>query len=72
MSVHGKNILITGASKGIGLACVKHFEKENNIILQIGKSFGHLSQSTLFEEVYSIFGLELCTQDPHVNNVVQQ
>ena len=32
MSVHGKNILITGASKGIGLACVKHFEKENNII----------------------------------------
>ena len=30
-------------------------KKENNIILQIGKSFGHLSQSTLFEEVYSIF-----------------
>ena len=56
-----KNIHPTPVIGGVGIIKdIKNkmnlrLKKENNIILQIGKSFGHLSQSTLFEEVYSIF-----------------
>ncbi len=56
-----KNIHPTPVIGGVGIIKdIKNkmnlrLKKENNIILQIGKSFGHLSQSTLFEDVYSIF-----------------
>ena len=56
-----KNIYPTPVIGGVGLISninqkINHsFKKENSIILLIGKTFGHLSQSILFEEVYSIF-----------------
>ena len=55
-----KNIHPTPVIGGVGLISninqkINHsFKKENSIILLIGKTFGHLSQSILFEEVYSI------------------
>ena len=55
-----KNIYPTPVIGGVGLISninqkINHsFKKENSIILLIGKTFGHLSQSILFEEVYSI------------------
>ena len=55
-----KNISPTPVIGGVGLIkklkkSMDHkIKKENSIILLIGKTFGHLSQSALFEEVYSI------------------
>ena len=55
-----KNIHPTPVIGGVGLITnienkINHsLKKKENIILQIGKSFGHLSQSVLFEELYSI------------------
>ncbi len=55
-----KNIHPTPVIGGVGLISninqkINHsFKKENSIILLIGKTFGHLSQSILLEEVYSI------------------
>ena len=54
-----KNIDPTPVIGGVGLITniknkINHNLKKNeNIILQIGKSFGHLSQSVFFEELYS-------------------
>ena len=55
-----KNIDPTPVIGGIGLIKetkkkVNHIlKKEGNIILQIGKTFGHLYKSIFFEEIYSI------------------
>ncbi len=55
-----KNIYPTPVIGGVGLIReitnpINHlFKKENSLILLIGKTFGHLSQSALFHEVYSI------------------
>ena len=55
-----KNISPTPVIGGIGLIqklkkTMDHqFKKENSDILVVGKTFGHLEQSVLFEEVYSI------------------
>ena len=55
-----KNIYPTPVIGGVGLITdIKNkinqsLKKNENIILQIGKSFGHLSQSIFFEEIYSI------------------
>ena len=55
-----KNIYPTPVIGGVGL--IKKFEKpfnhifknENNILVLVGKTFGHLYQSFLFQEIYSI------------------
>ena len=55
-----KNIDPTPVIGGVGLISeyknrIDHLlKKENNIILQIGKTFGHLYQSIFFKEIYSI------------------
>ncbi len=55
-----KNIDPTPVIGGVGLIRnVKNkmnhlFKKEGNLILQIGKTFGHLYQSVFFQELYSI------------------
>jgi phosphoribosylformylglycinamidine synthase II len=55
-----KNIDPTPVIGGVGLIQntknkINHLlKKEGNIILQIGKTFGHLHQSVFFKEVYSI------------------
>ena len=55
-----KNIFPTPVIGGVGLIKssknkINHtLKKEGNIIIQIGKTFGHLYQSTFFEEVYNI------------------
>jgi phosphoribosylformylglycinamidine synthase subunit PurL len=55
-----KNIYPTPVIGGVGLINnvknkVNHsLKKENNLIIQIGKAFGHLSQSTFYEEIYSL------------------
>ncbi len=55
-----KNISPTPVIGGVGLINkykrpVNHkLKKENNTLLLIGKTFGHLEQSVFFEEVYSI------------------
>ena len=55
-----KNIYPTPVIGGVGLINnVKNkmshsLKKENNLIMQIGKAFGHLSQSTFYEEIYSL------------------
>ena len=55
-----KNILPTPVIGGVGLIKdyknkINHLLKRNgNIIIQIGKTFGHLCQSTFFEEIHSI------------------
>ena len=55
-----KNIFPTPVIGGVGLINklsnpLNHlFKKENSIILLIGKTFGHLEQSCLLKEVYSI------------------
>ena len=55
-----KNIYPTPVIGGVGLIKqsknkINHvLKKEGNIILQIGKTFGHLYQSLFFEEIYSI------------------
>jgi len=55
-----KNIHPTPVIGGVGLikdsrSAVHHLlKKEGNLIIQIGKTFGHLYQSIFFEEVYSI------------------
>ena len=55
-----KNIDPTPVIGGVGLLLninnkINHFlKKEGNIILQIGKTFGHLYQSLFFKEIYSI------------------
>ena len=55
-----KNIHPTPVIGGVGLISklkkiTNHtLKKEGNIILLIGKTFGHLSQSSFFEEIYSI------------------
>ena len=33
---------------------INHIIKENSLIILIGKTFGHLYQSALFEEIYSL------------------
>ena len=64
-----KNISPTPVIGGIGLIQklkkpMNHkFKKENNNILVIGKTFGHLEQSVFFEEIYSI----LDGQPPEIN-----
>jgi len=56
-----KNINPTPVIGGVGLILesknrVNHIlNKEGNIILQIGKTFGHLYQSVFFKEIYSIY-----------------
>ena len=55
-----KNIFPTPVIGGVGI--IKNFKKkinhilkkEGNLVLQIGKTFGHLYQSVLFEEIYNI------------------
>ena len=55
-----KNIYPTPVIGGVGLIKntknkINHLLKKNgNIILQIGKTFGHLYQSVFFEEIYSL------------------
>src|SRR5210317_910818 len=55
-----KNIYPTPVIGGVGLINnVKNkmnhsLKKENNLIIIIGKAFGHLSQSTFYEEIYSL------------------
>ena len=55
-----KNIDPTPVIGGIGLIKVSKnkvnhlLKKEENIILQVGKTFGHLYQSVFFKEIYSI------------------
>ena len=55
-----KNIYPTPVIGGVGLINklenkVNHiFKKENNPVLVVGKTFGHLHQSIFFEEIYSI------------------
>jgi len=55
-----KNIDPTPVIGGVGLIQetknkINHFlKKEGNIILQVGKTFGHLYQSIFFKEIYSI------------------
>ena len=55
-----KNINPTPVIGGVGLILesknkINHLlKKEENIILQIGKTFGHLYQSSFFKEIYSI------------------
>ena len=55
-----KNINPTPVIGGVGLLSnvknkINHqLKKEKNIILQIGKAFGHLSQSVFYEEIYSL------------------
>jgi phosphoribosylformylglycinamidine synthase subunit PurL len=57
---NNKNIDPTPVIGGVGLIRetknkINHFLKnENNIILQIGKTLGHLYQSIFFKEIYSI------------------
>jgi len=64
-----KNISPTPVIGGVGLIQklkkpMNHqFKKENNNILVIGKTFGHLEQSVFFEEIYSI----LDGQPPEIN-----
>ena len=55
-----KNISPTPVIGGVGLIQklnkpISHqFKKDKSIVIVIGKTFGHLEQSVLFEEVYSI------------------
>ena len=55
-----KNIKPTPVIGGVGLikniknSSSQYIKKENSIIILIGKTFGHLSQSVFFEEIYSI------------------
>ena len=55
-----KNISPTPVIGGVGLIqnlkkTINHqLKNENNVILVIGKTFGHLEQSVFFEEIYSI------------------
>ena len=55
-----KNISPTPVIGGIGLiqnfekTTSHQFKKENSTILVVGKTFGHLEQSTFYDEVYSI------------------
>ncbi|MDB9784389.1 phosphoribosylformylglycinamidine synthase subunit PurL [Pelagibacteraceae bacterium] len=55
-----KNIHPTPVIGGVGIisdikSTLKHlFQKEGSVILLIGKTFGHLHQSALFEEIYSV------------------
>jgi len=55
-----KNIDPTPVIGGVGLIMeyknkINHsLKKDGNIILQVGKSFGHLYQSVFFKEIYSI------------------
>ncbi len=57
---NNKNIDPTPVIGGVGI--IKEYvnkidhllKKEENIILQVGKTFGHLYQSALFKEIYSI------------------
>ena len=55
-----KNIYPTPVIGGVGLianvnnAINQSLKKDKNIILQIGKNFGHLSQSIFLDEIYSI------------------
>ena len=55
-----KNIDPTPVIGGVGLIqdtknTINHIlKKEGNIILQVGKTFGHLYQSVFFKEIYSI------------------
>ena len=55
-----KNIKPTPVIGGVGLikniknSTSQYIKKENSIIILIGKTFGHLSQSVFFEEIYSI------------------
>ena len=64
-----KNISPTPVIGGVGLIQklkkpITHLiKKENNSIILIGKTFGHLEQSVFFEEIYSI----LDGQPPEVN-----
>ncbi len=66
-----KNISPTPVIGGVGLISkhekkINHlFKRENSIIILIGKTFGHLEQSVLLEEVYSIFE----GQPPEVNMI---
>ena len=59
-STNKKNIDPTPVIGGIGLIQdvnnkINHLlKKEGNIILQVGKTFGHLYQSVFFKEIYSI------------------
>ena len=55
-----KSISPTPVIGGVGLIANinnkinQYLKKDGNIILQIGKNFGHLSQSVFLEEIYSI------------------
>jgi phosphoribosylformylglycinamidine synthase II len=55
-----KNIYPTPVIGGVGLikdikSIINHLlKKEENIILQVGKTFGHLYQSVFFKEIHSI------------------
>ena len=55
-----KNIYPTPVIGGVGLilninnTINQYLKKEGNIILQIGKNFGHLHQSIFLEEIYSL------------------
>ncbi len=64
-----KNILPTPVIGGVGLISklqhpINHcLKKDGNIIVVIGKTFGHLEQSVFMEEVYAIFD----GQPPKIN-----
>ncbi len=58
---NNRNIYPTPVIGGVGLLnklnyCKNHlFKKKNNLILIVGKTFGHLCQSAFFDEVYSLY-----------------
>jgi phosphoribosylformylglycinamidine synthase len=66
---NNKNISPTPVIGGVGLIQklvkpINHkFKKENNPIILIGKTFGHLEQSVFLEEIYS----ETLGQPPEIN-----
>ena len=47
-------LLVVLAYSNINNKINQYLKKDGNIILQIGKNFGHLSQSVFLEEIYSI------------------
>ena len=56
-----RNIYPTPVIGGVGILNKINYKKnhilkkENNLILTVGKTFGHLHQSVFFEEIYSLF-----------------
>ena len=59
LGLQGKSILITGASKGIGLACAKAFAAEGSALHLAARSAGLLSQAK--SEIETRYGVSVRT-----------